>query len=137
MSVLLDTNVLSEAGRPSPNRDVQAFLLDLADLWISVLSIHEIEYGIRLLPVGQRRTGLEKSMAAIIATFGSRVIPVGEHEARRAARFRAESRRRGRVLDLPDALIAATAKEHGLTLATRNICDFDYLGIDVVDPWSA
>ena len=137
MSVLLDTNVLSEAGRPSPNRDVQAFLLGLADLWISVVSIHEIEYGIGLLPVGQRRTGLEKSMAAVVATFGPGVIPIGEHEARRAARFRAELRRRGRVLDLPDALIAATAKEHGLTLATRNISDFDYLGIDVVDPWSA
>jgi len=137
MSVLLDTNVLSEAGRPSPNRDVQAFLLGLADLWISVVSIHEIQYGIGLLPFGQRRTGLEKSMAAFVATFGPSVIPVGEHEARRAARFRAESRRRGPVLDLPDALIAATAKEHGLTLATRNICDFDYLGIDVVDPWSA
>lgn len=51
--------------------------------------------------------------------------------------FEPSPRRRGRVLDLPDALIAATAKEHGLTLATRNISDFDYLGIDVVDPWSA
>jgi toxin FitB len=137
MSVLVDTNVLSEAGKPSSNCNVKAFLIDLADLWISVVSIHEIEYGIALLPFGQRRFGLEKSMAAVIATFGPRVIPVDEYEARRAAHFRAESRRRGRVLHLPDALIAATAKEHGLTLATRNISDFDYLGIDVVDPWSA
>ncbi len=137
MSVLLDTNVLSEAGKPSPDSTVQAFLIGLADLWISVVSIHEIEYGVGLLPLGQRRTGLEKSMAAVMATFGPRVIPVGEYEARRAARFRAESRRRGRVLDLPDALIAATAKEHGLTLATRNISDFHHLGIDVVDPWRA
>lgn len=137
MSVLLDTNVLSEAGKPSPNGNVKAFLTGLADLWISVISIHEIEYGIRLLPFGQRRSGLEKSMAAVIATFGPRVIPVGDHEARHAAHFRAESRRQGRVVHLPDALIAATAKEHGLTLATRNLCDFDYLGIDVVDPWSA
>ncbi len=137
MSVLLDTNVLSEAGKPLPNSNVQAFLIGLADLWISVVSIHEIEYGIGLLPLGQRRTGLEKSTAAVIATFGPRVIPVGEYEAQRAARFRAESRRRGRVIHLPDALIAATAKEHGLTLATRNVRDFDYLGIDVVDPWKA
>ena len=137
MSVLLDTNVLSEAGKPSPNGHVKSFLIGLNDVGISVVSIHEIEYGIVLLPLGQRRSGLEKSMAAVIATFGSRIIPVGEHEARRAARFRAESRRTGRILHLPDALIAATAKEHGLTLATRNICDFEYLGIDVVDPWKA
>ena len=97
MSVLLDTNVLSEVGEPSPDSNVQAYLIGLADLWVSVVSVH----------------------------------------ARRAAHFRAESHRRGRVLHLPDALIAATAKEHSLTLATRNICDFDYLGIDVVNPWRA
>ena len=51
--------------------------------------------------------------------------------------MRAEYRRRGRMLHLPDALIAATAKEHGLTLATRNLCDFEHLGIDVVNPWTA
>ncbi len=137
MSVLVDTNVLSEAGKPSPNRNVKTFLIDLADLWISVVSIHEIEYGIALLPLGQRRSGLEKSMAAVIATFGPRVIPVGANEARRAAHFRAEFRRERRALHLADALIAATAKEHGLTLATRNLCDFDHLGINVVNPWTA
>ena len=51
--------------------------------------------------------------------------------------MRAEYRRRGRMLHLPDALIAATAKEHGLTLATRNLCDFEHLDIDVVNPWTA
>jgi predicted nucleic acid-binding protein len=134
---ILDTNVLSEAGKPSPNRNVRAFLISLADLWISVVSIHEIEYGIRLLPPGQRRSDLERSMAAVIATFASRIMSIGEDEARRAAHFRAETRRRGRVLHLPDALIAATAKEHGLTLATRNLCDFNHLDIDVIDPWKA
>jgi predicted nucleic acid-binding protein len=138
MSVLLDTNVLSEAGRPSPNRNVRAFLIGLADLWISAVSIHEIEYGIRLLPFGQRRSDLERSMTAVITTFETRVIAIGEREARCAADFRADYRRRGRVLHLPDALIAATAKEHGLTLATRNLRHFEHLGvIDVVNPWTA
>ena len=53
-----------------------------------------------------------------------------------AARLRAEARKRGRTLHLPDALIAATAKENGLTLATRNVSDFDYLGVAVIDPWA-
>ena len=134
---VLDTNVLSEAGKPSPNRNVRAFLLHTADLWVSVVSLHEIEYGISLLPEGQRRFKLERDMAAIVKTFGQRFIAVGEDEARRAAHYRATARKRGRILHLPDALIAATAKEHGLTLATRNLRDFDRLGIDVVDPWKA
>ena len=137
MSVLLDTNVLSEAGKPSPNRHARAFLIGASDVWVSVVSIHEIEYGINLLPNGQRRSQLERDMGAVITAFGQRLIPVGEDEARRAAHYRAEARKRGRVLHLPHALIAATAKEHGLTLATRNMRDFDYLGIDIVNPWAA
>ena len=137
MSILLDTNVLSEAGKPSANRHVRAFLIGASDLRISVVSIHEIEYGISLLPNGQRRSHLERDMAAIIATFGQWLIPVGEDEARLAAHYRADARKRGRVLHLPDALIAATAKEHGLTLATRNLRDFNYLDIDIVNPWAS
>jgi len=133
---ILDTNVLSEAGKPSPDHKVKTFLAGLADLWISVISIHEIEYGISLLPPGRRRADLERAMSAVIKTFGNRIVPIGVTEARRAAILRAEARQRGRVLHLPDALIAAAATEHRLTLATRNISDFDYFGIDLADPWA-
>ena len=67
MSILLDTNILSELAGRRQTAMYKLCLLGLADLWISVVSIHEIEYGIGLLPVGQRRTGLEKSMAAVVA----------------------------------------------------------------------
>lgn len=133
---LLDTNVLSEAGKPLRDDAVQSFLVANADLWISVISIHEIDYGIGVLPLGRRRSDLDNRMAKVISTFGSRVLPIRTAEAKGAARLRAQSRRRGRVLHLPDALIAATAMERGLTLATRNVADFDYLGVDVVDPWA-
>ena len=63
-------------------------------------------------------------------------LAVEQSEAKLAARLRAEARKHGRTLHLPDALIAATAKENGLTLATRNVCDFDYLGVAVIDPWA-
>ncbi|MYB45968.1 MAG: type II toxin-antitoxin system VapC family toxin [Acidimicrobiia bacterium] len=54
-----------------------------------------------------------------------------------SARFRAQARRSGQVLDLGDALIAGTARAHNLTIATRNVADFRYVAIDVFDPWDS
>ena len=134
--LLLDTNVLSEVGKLAPEPRVAAFLLAHTDIFVSVITLHEIEYGIAVLPKSKRRTELETAMAAVISTLGTNVLAIGEREARQAANFRAEARKQGRVLHLPDALIAATAKENGLTLATRNVADFDYLGVAIVDPWA-
>ncbi len=136
MSALLDTNVISELIKGKPNPNVLSFVSELKSAWIPVIALHELEYGVELLPRGRRRAALEATDATMLSHYGDRVLPVSRGEARHAALLRAEARKRGRVLHLPDALIAATAKEHGLTLATRNISDFDYLGIDVIDPWS-
>ena len=75
-------------------------------------------------------------MNAVVSIFRNRILAVEESEAKLAATLRADARKQGRVLHLPDALIAATAKENGLTLATRNVSDFDYLGVAVIDPWA-
>ncbi|MDE0365410.1 MAG: hypothetical protein OXP09_07525 [Gammaproteobacteria bacterium] len=63
------------------------------------------------------------------------MLPVGRPEARQAAALRARAHRSGRVLDLGDALIAGTASANDLSVATRNVRDFDGLGLDVIDPW--
>ena len=80
---------------------------------------------------------MEAKIANALVQYKDRILPVSRREAQEAAFMRAYARGQGRVLHLPDALIAATAKEHGLTIATRNVCDFDYLDVDVVDPWIA
>jgi predicted nucleic acid-binding protein len=134
---LLDTNVLSEAGKAEPHPAVMAFLVEQTDIFVSVMSLHEIEYGIALLPAGRRRKDLEASMEAVIAALGKNILDVESEVAKLAARFRAGARGQGRALHLPDAFIAATAKEHDLKLATRNVSDFDYLGVNVIDPWAA
>ncbi len=134
--LLLDTNVLSEVGKPAPEPRVTSFLQKHTEIFVSVITLHEIEYGTALLPKGRRRAELETAMAAVISTLGYNVLAIGESEARLAANLRVDARKQGRVLHLPDALIAATAKENGLTLATRNVSDFDYLGVAVIDPWA-
>ena len=133
---LLDTNVVSELSRDVPNPEVIAFLSDEDDLWLSSVVVHEIEYGLELLPVGRRRDLLSEIQYSVMLAYENRILPFDRAAAECAARLRAEARRAGRVVDLGDVLIAGTAKVHELTVATRNVRDFDGLGIDVFDPWT-
>ena len=132
---LLDTNVISELTRTAPAPPVVAFLSGHHDLWLSTIVVHELEFGLRLLPLGQRRDRLRGALSEFITGYGERVLTLEKMGAEWAARFRAQAHRAGRVLDLGDALIAGTAKAHDLVLATRNVSDFESLDLDLVNPW--
>ena len=132
---LLDTNVISELTRDCPDPRVVAFL-DRADLmWLPSIVIHELEYGVRLLPQGQRRSRLQIMQASILSEYDDRILSLDRSGAEWAARLRAQARRSARVLDMGDAIIAGTAKVHGLSLVTRNVRDFRGLDLDIVNPW--
>ena len=132
---LLDTDLVSELTRDRPDPLVIGFLSEQPDLWLSALVLHELEYGLDLLPSGARRDGLGAVLAAFIAQYEDRILPLDRMAAGWAARFRARAHRSGRVLDLRDALIAGTARAHDLSLATRNFRDFDRLDVEVTNPW--
>lgn len=132
---LLDTNVISELTRSTPNRNVVAFLNKCPNLWLCTIVLHELDYGLRLLPEGQRRESLTLAVKALVANYKDRIIPLDRAEARAASDLRAKARADGRVLHLGDALIAGTAATHALTVATRNIGDFQGLGVALADPW--
>ena len=134
---LLDTNVVSEMVKPSPEGRVLEFLTEQPDLWLSVIAYHEMKFGLDLLPQGNRRRRLSLVVSALFAEYDDRILPVDRTEAEQAAALRAEARKSGRTLNLADALIAGTAKTHGLCVATRNIADFDGLDVDVLNPWDA
>lgn len=134
-SFLLDTNVISEVMRTAPDVRVLRFLSGLEAAWLSVITLHELDYGTERLPLGRRRSSLEDAAGALTAGYGDRILAIGRAEARQAALIRVEAQRQGRVMHLADAMIAGTAKEHGLTLATRNIPDFAGLGVPVLNPW--
>lgn len=132
---LLDTNVVSELTNEVPNAGVVAFLVEYDDLWLSSVTVHELEYGLRLLPRGRRRDRLYAAHSGIMAIYYDRILPLDRAAAEIAADLRAQVRRVGRTLDLGDALIAGIARANELAVVTRNVRDFDALGVELVNPW--
>lgn len=112
-----------------------AFLADHHDLRLSSIVIHELDYGLRLLPAGRRRDRLTAMVSSVVSIYEDRILTLDRTGAEWSARFRAQERRSGRVLDLGDALIAGIARANDLAVATRNVRDFQYLAIHVVNPW--
>lgn len=133
---LLDTNVISELTRDIPDPQVVDFLAERDDVWVSSILIHEVEYGVRLLPQGTRRNWLSAMQAAILSEYAHRVLPLDRAGAEWAAEFRATARRAGRVVDMGDALVAGIAKANALTVATRNLAHFRPLKVEVFSPWT-
>jgi len=132
---LLDTNVVSEIVRVSPDPQVRSFLLEQSELWLSTIALHELDYGLNLLPRGRRRETLRDALSAYLETYVDFVLPLARAEAEQAAVLRVQARRAGHVLHLADALIAGTAIVHNLILATRNVNDFAGVEVDVFNPW--
>jgi len=136
--LLLDTNVLSEVTKPSPDANVLGWLdrLDEDRTFISVVSIAEIRRGVALMDEGRRRDSLTEWLARELPQrFEQRVLPVDEAVALAWGDLMGVAKRRGRGLSSMDGLIGATAIAQSLTLATRNIKDFDGFGIDLYNPW--
>ncbi len=134
---LLDANVISELTKAAPAPQVVTFLTQQYDLWLSVIVIHELEFGVQGMPDGQRRDRVSAVYRTLFDSLSSRVLLVDLTIAERAAQLRAQARRAGHTLHLADALIAGTALVHELILATHNAKDFTALDIEFVDPWES
>lgn len=135
MSYLLDTNVISELVRPKPAKAVLAWFENIPSeaLHISVLTLGEIRKGVEQMPDSARREKLRLWLEHELADwFGARILPVDIPVADRWGRLIAQI---GRPVPSIDSLLAATALHHELRLVTRNQKDFDYPGLEVVNPW--
>lgn len=138
MNYLLDTNVLSESTRAEPDAHVAAWLSKkkTTECFISMVSVAEIRKGILMLPLGRKRKKLEIWLVEeLLPAFEGRVLSLGEEEMNTWATLQAEAENEGYKLPVIDSLIAATARCHGLTLATRNIHDFRHCKIRMLNPW--
>jgi predicted nucleic acid-binding protein len=134
VSYLLDTNVLSEARRRSPEAVAWLRAVNPASLFVSVITIGEIAKGIsqraRTDPVAA--AALEAWLDTLGISYAERVLPIDQAVAIAWGRLMAQ-----RTRPVVDALIAATARVHNLVLVTRNVTDFAGCGVEVVDPWAA
>lgn len=138
MSFLLDTNVVSELAKRDLSPNVARFIQAKPqnDFFISVITLAEIRCGVALLPTGKRRDALETWLGADLPQrFDGRIIEVAHDIALAWGDLMAWSRRNGANLEPMDGLIAATSRMRDLTLVTRNIRDFDRLGLRLLDPW--
>jgi len=133
----LDTNVVAEMMAASPNPAVVSFLDGLdAPPVLTAITVAEVRFGIRLLPSGERRTRLSGAAERFFAALGEQaVLPFDATCAGEYAAIAADRRRRGRPIGQFDALIASICRVHGADLVTRNVRDFDHVGIQVINPW--
>jgi predicted nucleic acid-binding protein len=135
---ILDTNVISElrkAGKTHQNVKKWAERLPSASLYISVISVLELEIGILLIERRDKEQGaiLRAWMDRhVLPTFSGRILAIDTTVVQRCATLHLPNPRSDR-----DALIGATALVHGLIVATRNVADFERAGVGVLNPWEA
>lgn len=135
---LVDTNVISEALRPAPAAAVEKWFLAQppASLHTTAVSAAEILAGLEALPVSKRRQALMDFASAMFSVaFRGRVLPFTYAASQVYARLLAHRKSIGRPISQPDAMIAAIALVNEMTLATRNIKDFEHCGLTLVNPW--
>ncbi len=133
MKYLVDANVLSEPTKPTPDARVVSWLraheLDIA---VDPVILGELRFGILILPMGSKRTVLERWFDAGVGRL--RCLPWDSDTGMKWADLLARLRTTGKAMPIKDSLIAATAIVHGLAVATRNGADFVNAGVPIVDP---
>jgi predicted nucleic acid-binding protein len=133
---LADTNVLSEIRKPNGDAGVKTFIDSLAEesIFISVLSIGEIAYGMEKLPAGKRKNEFDVWLNhSLPERFGSRILSLDQEILLEWGKLRAAA---GRTLPVIDSLFAATALVRRLIILTRNVGDFPPIpGLSLVNPW--
>lgn len=140
MMFVLDTDVVSElrkvrAGKADPNVAAWSESVDAAELFVSAITIMELELGVLSI---ERKDATQGALLRswleqhVLPEFSGRTLPIDTAVAQRCARLHVPDKRGER-----DALIAATAIVHGMTVVTRNVADFEATGVSILNPWEA
>lgn len=138
MSFLLDTNVISEPLKQHPNSAVLTWLAgtDEDRIFLSVITLMELRYGVKRLDAGGKRRRLEDWLVHDLTDrFEGRVLSINAEVADASGRLVAETEAIGRPIETRDALIAATSRMYDLTLVTRNTRDFESTVKNILSPW--
>lgn len=136
--IVLDTNVLSELLRHSPSASVVAWLKrwPRTSLFTTSITQAEIMFGIRCIAPGRRRDALHAAVSQMLEVdFSGRVLNFDSDAAEAYATLASHRRSLGRPLAVPDGMIAGITRSRGAKIATRNLRDFEDVGLDILDPW--
>lgn len=135
--IVLDTNVISALLRLPVDTGVAAWLSAQSGraLHTTSITVAELYFGVGIMPTGARRQRLLSGISGYFDEFEGRILSFDHGAALEYAALAAQRRRDGRPISVQDAQIAAIARAHRATLATRNTRDFAGCGIELVDPW--
>lgn len=135
--IVLDTNVVSEMMKPSPDGAVLAWLgsRPLSEQHTTAITLAEVRYGIARLPRGRRRYEMGDVADAVFGIFEDRILPVDSVAASLYGEIRAERESAGTPIHDMDALVASVCRAHGAVLVTRNVPDFTGLDLELINPW--
>lgn len=134
---ILDTNVVSELMRPLPQSAVLGWFVaqSAEDVHLTAITVAEVLLGIQLLPTGKRREVIQAAADRTFEVFTSHILAFDEHAAHAFSSISSSRRKQGRPMSEFDAQIAAIARVHGATLATRDVADFEGCGVRLINPW--
>ncbi|MFN0194790.1 MAG: type II toxin-antitoxin system VapC family toxin [Aestuariivirga sp.] len=136
--IIVDTNVVSEVMRPRPFQAVMDWLeQNDKRLAMTSVTVAELSYGIERIRPAERAPRLSKALESVRQHYDGRMFAFDEPCAMIYGKLMGEASRRGRTLQVPDGMIAAVAIHHRAALATRNVADFEFLDLQVINPWGA
>lgn len=136
--IIVDTNVVSELLRPTPEPRVEGWLAaqDGLDIYLTAISEAELRYGVAIIDNGKRRDGLADAIDRILRDdLAGRVLAFDCAAAEAYATIAASRRAAGLPIAQAHCQIAAIARTRGATVATRNTPDFEGCGVDLINPW--
>jgi len=134
--IVLDTNVISEMLRLECDHHVLIWLEQTTEKHvITAVTAAELLHGVAIRPEGKRRLELSSKIEYLLSAYESEILDLTLVAARQYAYVRAERKRMGRPIDVADAMIAAICLANGASLATRNVKNFEGLGLTLIDPW--
>lgn len=136
--ILLDTNVISEPLRKTPNPRVVEWIdaQTIETLYLSAITVAELRLGVAVLPSGKRKDNLRSRLEQeVLVLFRDRVLPFDLPASDSFAQLMAQARATGAAIGRTDGWIAATASAHGFAVATRDTAPFAAAGLAVIDPW--
>ncbi|MBB3807885.1 hypothetical protein FHR51_004086 [Xanthomonas arboricola] len=137
--ILLDTNVVSALWRPKPNPSVLAWIdaQAIETLFLAVVTVAELRFGIAVMPKGRKRSTLHARLVGeVLPLFEGRLLAFDLDASHAFAALASKARTAGLTLGRADACIAATAAAQGLAVATRDTAPFEAMALEVINPWN-